>query len=171
MKKICDRFFVRQEVEAISEEIADGEGCCCYEPGHLPGFLSFNTAWSLRWLAWEVTAAKFVLEGYSVTDNSAVGLLQVRQICASARRKFLTLRIFLGYRITQAFGYVVRQMYFVLRRSVAEIGRLVVDRHDRWSVRDDRKRRSIRRHGSVVFRFERRRLRFSHERHIASGVL
>lgn len=65
------------KVEAISEDITEGTGCCCCEPGSLPGFLSFNTAWTLRWLAWEVTAAKYVVEGYSITDNSAVNLLQV----------------------------------------------------------------------------------------------
>jgi hypothetical protein len=65
------------QVEAISEDITEGSGCCCCEPGSLPGMLSFNTAWTLRWLAWEVTTTKYVIEGYSITDNSAVNLLQV----------------------------------------------------------------------------------------------
>lgn len=39
--------------------------------------LSANAAFSQRWLAWEVTAAKYVLEGYSISDNSAVSMLQV----------------------------------------------------------------------------------------------
>nr|CAD7454179.1 unnamed protein product [Timema tahoe] len=30
-----------------------------------------------RWLAWEVTATKYVLEGYSISDNSAISMLQV----------------------------------------------------------------------------------------------
>lgn len=42
--------------------------------------LSFNTAWTLRWLAWEVTTSKYVIEGYSITDNSAVNLLQVIEL-------------------------------------------------------------------------------------------
>lgn len=39
--------------------------------------LSVNAAFSQRWLAWEVTAAKYILEGYSISDNSAVSMLQV----------------------------------------------------------------------------------------------
>lgn len=39
--------------------------------------LSLNSAFSQRWLAWEVTATKYVLEGYSISDNSAVSMLQV----------------------------------------------------------------------------------------------
>lgn len=44
--------------------------------GHLPGTLSINAAFNQRWLAWEVTHTKYVLEGYSITDNSAVTMLQ-----------------------------------------------------------------------------------------------
>lgn len=39
--------------------------------------LSVNAAFSQRWLAWEVTAAKYVLEGYSISDNSAISMFQV----------------------------------------------------------------------------------------------
>lgn len=39
--------------------------------------LSVNAAFSQRWLAWEVTATKYVLEGYSISDNSAASMLQV----------------------------------------------------------------------------------------------
>ena len=39
--------------------------------------LSMNAAFSQRWLAWEVTAKKYVLEGYSITDNSAQNILEV----------------------------------------------------------------------------------------------
>uniref|UniRef100_A0A915L172 Pecanex-like protein n=1 Tax=Romanomermis culicivorax TaxID=13658 RepID=A0A915L172_ROMCU len=67
----------QREVEAINEEQGDTDGCFCYFPGHLPGFLSLNTAWNLRWLAWEVTMANYVLDGYSVTENSAIDLLQI----------------------------------------------------------------------------------------------
>lgn len=52
-------------------------GCCCCEPGHLPHMLSVNAAFSQRWLAWEVTAGKYILEGYSISDNSAASMLQV----------------------------------------------------------------------------------------------
>ncbi|XP_023722503.1 pecanex-like protein 1 isoform X5 [Cryptotermes secundus] len=67
----------QREVEAISEGIEENDGCCCCEPGHLPHMLSINAAFSQRWLAWEVTATKYVLEGYSISDNSAISMLQV----------------------------------------------------------------------------------------------
>lgn len=91
----------QREVEAISEGVEDDDGryffclrqlrqiinlcllkkciagfCCC-EPGHPPHMLSINAAFSQRWLAWEVTVSKYVLEGYSISDNSAVSMLQV----------------------------------------------------------------------------------------------
>ena len=52
-------------------------GCCCCEPGHLPGMLSVNAAFGQRWLAWQVTSVKYVIEGYSISDNSATSMLQV----------------------------------------------------------------------------------------------
>ncbi|EJW74701.1 hypothetical protein WUBG_14391, partial [Wuchereria bancrofti] len=67
----------QREVEAISEDVGEGVGCCCCSLGSLPGMLSLNTAWVLRWLAWEVVTAKYIIDGYSITDNSAVNLLQV----------------------------------------------------------------------------------------------
>lgn len=39
--------------------------------------LSVNAAFNQRWLAWEVTASKYILEGYSISDNSALSMLQV----------------------------------------------------------------------------------------------
>ncbi|XP_025602906.2 pecanex-like protein 1 isoform X2 [Athalia rosae] len=67
----------QREVEAISEGIEDNDNCCCCEMGHLSNVLSVNAAFSQRWLAWEVASAKYVLEGYSISDNSAVSMLQV----------------------------------------------------------------------------------------------
>ena len=52
-------------------------GVCCCKPGHLPHLLSLNTAFSERWLAWEVVVTKYVVEGYSISDNSAAPMLQV----------------------------------------------------------------------------------------------
>ena len=37
--------------------------------------LSVNAAFGQRWLAWEVSAVKYVLEGYSISDNSAQSML------------------------------------------------------------------------------------------------
>ncbi|XP_078398083.1 pecanex-like protein 2 [Cetorhinus maximus] len=68
----------QREVEAITEGIEDDKGCCCCcEPGHLPHMLSFNAAFIQRWLAWEVTSSKYVLEGYSISDNNAACMLQM----------------------------------------------------------------------------------------------
>ena len=46
---------------------------CCCEPGHLPHLLSLNAAFSQRWLAWEVIASKYVVEGYSITGEADGG--------------------------------------------------------------------------------------------------
>lgn len=64
-------------MEAISEGIEDNDNCCCCEMGHFSNVLSVNAAFGQRWLAWEVASAKYVLEGYSISDNSAVSMLQV----------------------------------------------------------------------------------------------
>ncbi|EMP39555.1 Pecanex-like protein 1 [Chelonia mydas] len=75
----------QREVEAITEGVEEDEGFCCCEPGHIPHMLSFNTTFGQRWLAWEVLVTKYVLEGYSITDNSAASMLQVFDL-----RKILT---------------------------------------------------------------------------------
>ncbi|XP_075783410.1 pecanex-like protein 1 isoform X6 [Pelodiscus sinensis] len=75
----------QREVEAITEGVEEDEGFCCCEPGHIPHMLSFNAAFGQRWLAWEVLVTKYVLEGYSITDNSAASMLQVFDL-----RKILT---------------------------------------------------------------------------------
>lgn len=96
----------QREVEAISEEVEENigqqqrsnepdictwaqfscvlcpsscpsVGCCCCTIGHLPRMLSANAMFTTRWLAWQVMASKYVLEGYSISDNSATATLQV----------------------------------------------------------------------------------------------
>ena len=52
-------------------------GLCCCNPGHLPHMLSVNAAFNERWLAWQVVVSKYVLESYSISDNSAASMLQV----------------------------------------------------------------------------------------------
>ena len=65
-------------------------GCCCCQPGHLQNFLSFNSAFSQRWLAWEVTQTKYIVEGYSVSDNTATSMFQM----------FDLRKIFISYYVT-----------------------------------------------------------------------
>lgn len=67
----------QREVEAISEGIEENDGCCCCSPGHLPNMLSVNAMFSTRWLAWQVVASQYILEGYSISDNLAQATLQV----------------------------------------------------------------------------------------------
>ncbi|XP_059045383.1 pecanex-like protein 1 [Achroia grisella] len=64
----------QREVEAISEGPEESNGECCACGGRV---LAPGAAWALRWLAWQLASARYVLEGYSVTDNSAVSMLQV----------------------------------------------------------------------------------------------
>ncbi|XP_025105785.1 pecanex-like protein 1 isoform X5 [Pomacea canaliculata] len=88
----------QREVEAITEGIEDNEGFCCLEPGHLPHFLSLNATFNQRWLAWEVVVAKYVLEGYSISDISAASMLQVYEL----RKALIT------YYIKSIIYYTVR---------------------------------------------------------------
>ena len=88
----------QREVEAIQEGVEDDEGCCCCDPGHLPRMLCINAAFKQRWLAWEVSAVKYVLEGYSISDNSAQSMLQVWDL-----RKVL-----ISYYIKSIIYYTVR---------------------------------------------------------------
>nr|XP_006812532.1 PREDICTED: pecanex-like protein 1-like [Saccoglossus kowalevskii] len=88
----------QREVEAITEGIEEDDGCCCCEPGHLPHMLSFNAAFNQRWLAWQVTSSKYVLEGYSISDNSAASMLQV----------FDLRKILVTYYVKSIIYYVVR---------------------------------------------------------------
>merc|ERR1719237_1615192 len=68
------------------------------QASHLPHMLSVNAAFSQRWLAWEVSAVKYVLEGYSISDNSAQSMLQVWDL-----RKVL-----ISYYIKSIIYYTVR---------------------------------------------------------------
>ena len=66
--------------------------------GHLPHMLSVNAAFSQRWLAWEVAATKYVLEGYSISDNSAQSMLQV----------FDLRKVLINYYVKSIIYYTVR---------------------------------------------------------------
>ncbi|CAH0560950.1 unnamed protein product [Brassicogethes aeneus] len=88
----------QREVEAITEGVEENDGCCCCDTGHLPNMLSVNAAFSQRWLAWEVTASKYILEGYSISDNSAVSMLQV----------FEFRKVLVSYYVKSIIFYTVR---------------------------------------------------------------
>lgn len=61
----------QREVEAITESVSNDETCCCFEPGHLPFFLSCNKMFTSRWLAWQVVSSCYTLHGYSISENPA----------------------------------------------------------------------------------------------------
>lgn len=110
---VCDQtgtYCQQREVEAITEGVEEDEGCCCCEPGHLPHMLSFNAAFGQRWLAWEVAATKYVLEGYSISDNNAASMLQVfdlRKILITYYVKVL-LTLFHSQEISVHFCKIIR---------------------------------------------------------------
>ena len=68
--------------------------------GHVKNLLSFNAAFGLRWLAWEVVQSKYILEGYSVSDNTAVTMFQM----------FDLRKIFITYYVTVS----VIPLYYIL---------------------------------------------------------
>ena len=88
----------QREVEAISEGVEDDDSCCCCEPGHLPHMLGGNAAFNQRWLAWQVMATKYVIEGYSISDNNAASMLHV----------FDLRRILVTYYVKSIIYYTVR---------------------------------------------------------------
>ncbi|KTF94458.1 hypothetical protein cypCar_00038909 [Cyprinus carpio] len=83
----------QREVEAITEGVEEDDSCCCCEPGHLPHVLSCNAAFNLRWLAWEVTTTKYLLEGYSISENNAATMLQVYDLRKLLITYYLKLQI------------------------------------------------------------------------------
>lgn len=85
----------QREVEAITEGVEEDEACCCCEPGHLPHTLSCNAAFNLRWLAWEVVATKYLLEGYSISENNAATMLQVYDLRKLLITYYLKVRLLL----------------------------------------------------------------------------
>lgn len=90
----------QREVEAISEGVSENDGCCCCNPGHFPNFLSVNAMFSTRWLAWQVIASQYILEGYSISDNLAQATLQVYEF-----RKVL-----ITYYVKVSFIYLIFRM-------------------------------------------------------------
>ncbi|XP_055542206.1 protein pecanex isoform X2 [Wyeomyia smithii] len=88
----------QREVEAISEEVEENIGCCCCTVGHLPRMLSANAMFTTRWLAWQVMASKYVLEGYSISDNSATATLQV----------FEFRKVLISYYVKSIIYYAIR---------------------------------------------------------------
>lgn len=86
--------------------------------------LSINAAFSQRWLAWEVTAAKYILEGYSISDNSAVSMLQTFDF----RKVLVSYYVKVGFK-KQNFNRHIKILSFsehhFLHSEVDETGKMV----------------------------------------------
>lgn len=65
----------QREVETINERVDQNHKCCCFSPGHLYGMISFNAAFNLRWMVWQITQTKYVLDGYTISDNLATPMV------------------------------------------------------------------------------------------------
>lgn len=102
----------QREVEAISEGVEENDGCCCCSPGHLPNMLSVNAMFSTRWLAWQVVASQYVLEGYSISDNLAQATLQVYEF----RKVLITYYVKVSYICTFHLRYTFYQLIFLYFR-------------------------------------------------------
>ncbi|KAG7207181.1 hypothetical protein KM043_008869 [Ampulex compressa] len=112
----------QREVEAISEGIEDNDNCCCCEMGHLSNVLSVNAAFGQRWLAWEVASAKYVLEGYSISDNSAISMLQV----------FEFRKVLVTYYVKSIVFYAVKSSklkYWIESTDIIEALKLTLDKN------------------------------------------
>lgn len=75
---LCD-FLLKYAIRSSVKEyifLTYISGFCCCEPGHLPHCLSLNAAFNQRGLAWEVVVTKYVLDGYSISDNNAASMVQ-----------------------------------------------------------------------------------------------
>lgn len=104
-------------MEAITEGVEEDEGFCCCEPGHIPHMLSFNAAFSQRWLAWEVIVTKYILEGYSITDNSAASMLQVFDLRKVLTTYYVKVRVRAYSDLLMSEALLGKDVYFALLPS------------------------------------------------------
>lgn len=94
--------------------------CCCCAPGHIKNLLSVNAMFSARWLAWQVVAAQYVIEGYSISDNSATTLLTVYEF----RRALIT------YYVKSCIFFVIRSgklEHWLKSEAIQEALQMTVD--------------------------------------------
>lgn len=109
--RLSGTYCQQREVEAITEGVEEDDACCCCEPGHLPHMLSCNAAFNLRWLAWEVMATKYLLEGYSISENNAATMLQVYDLRKLLITYYLKVCFILLWLFMYAFFLVLHNIY------------------------------------------------------------
>lgn len=164
----------QREVEAISEGVQENEGCCCCTPGHLPRMLSVNAMFATRWLAWQVVASKYVLEGYSISDNLAQATLQVFEF----RKVLITYYV----KVSQISNYshnicselnvyfLLRPEHHLLHHPIAQTGGMAaIAGHPGNAAHHPRTQ--LRRSRSDIQSQSGRRLRLSRLRHNATQFL
>lgn len=66
--------------------------------------LSCNAAFNLRWLAWEVMATKYLLEGYSISENNAATMLQVYDLRKLLITYYLKVRFICVYALMHRYA-------------------------------------------------------------------
>lgn len=59
----------QRELEAITEDSSENDGCCCCKLGHLRRMLSLNASFHLRWVAWNIVSKKYIVNAYRIVDN------------------------------------------------------------------------------------------------------
>lgn len=104
----------QREVEAITEDVEDNDGCCCCDPGHLPRMLSANAMFSTRWLAWQVVASQYVVEGYSISDNLANTTLQVFEY----RKVLITYYVKVCFRNHNSFKDSIKSIFSLIEYNL-----------------------------------------------------
>jgi len=102
----------QREVEAITEDIDKNRGLCCCEAGRFPHMLSLNSAFTQRWLAWEVICLKFVVDGYSIKENK----FNETVVGYDLRKRLISLMIKVEFKkkIFMFNLFVFRQLFFML---------------------------------------------------------
>lgn len=75
----------RFQVEILRENVGNASQCCCCEVGESCSclsrhFICLNAAFQLRSLAWEVISDPYVIDGYSISDQSASHSIQVFEL-------------------------------------------------------------------------------------------
>ncbi|XP_055329491.1 pecanex-like protein 1 isoform X2 [Paramacrobiotus metropolitanus] len=123
----------QREVEAITENVDENRGFCCCEPGHLPHMLSLNAAFNQRWLAWQVFAGRYILQGYSVSDNNASTMFQIydlRKILVTFYVKCIIFYLLKHPRVLQWLIYTEKEIASVHNLDYYDLDPLFVSNID-----------------------------------------
>ncbi|CAH8606842.1 unnamed protein product [Dicrocoelium dendriticum] len=68
------------ETEALRSSTHNDNGCCCCNPGHLPGMLSLNAALLMRCITWQFVSSSYSVDGYRMTNHSADTIVRLNDL-------------------------------------------------------------------------------------------